>query len=88
MAINPGGSGGRGGNGVTKRGIMEHKVITNLRCVSHDKSLFRQWHQRFITALGQYDHVHEEIAQHLVKETDLGKELDKAVGELRPPYGG
>ena len=60
-AINPGGFAGRGGNGVTKRGIMEHKVITNLWRVNVDKSLFRQWHQRFITAVGQYGQVHEEI---------------------------
>ncbi len=60
-AINPGGLGGKRGNGVTKRGIMEHKVITNLWRVNVDKSLFRQWHQRFITAVGQYGQVHEEI---------------------------
>ena len=41
----------------------------------------RQWHQRFITAVGHYDHVHEEIVQHLVKETGFGKELDKALEE-------
>ena len=67
---------------------MEHKVITNLRCVSGDKSLFRQWHQKFIMALGQYGKVHQEIAQHLVKETDLGKELDKVVEDLKITYGG
>ena len=67
---------------------MEHKVITKLRCANGDKSLFGQRHHRFITSQGQYDHVHEEIAQHLVKEKDLGKELDKVVEELRATYGG
>ncbi len=67
---------------------MEHKVITNLRCVTGDKPLFRQLHQRFVASLGQYDQVHEEIVQHLVKETDLGKELDKVVEELRVIHGG
>ncbi len=57
--------------------------MTNLRCVSGDKSLFRQWHQTFITALGQYDQVHEAIVQHLVTETDLGKDLDKVVEDFR-----
>ncbi len=70
------------------KGIMEHKVINNLRCVSGDKSLFRLWHQRFVTALGQYDQVHEEIVQHLVKETDFGKDLDKVVEELKTMRGG
>ncbi len=54
-AINPGCLGGKGGDGFTTRGIMENKVITNLRCVSGDKSLFPQWHQKFITAVGQHD---------------------------------
>ncbi len=44
-----------------------------------DESLFHQWHQRSVTALGQVEVSHEEITQHLVKETDLGKELEKVV---------
>ncbi len=67
---------------------MEHNVINNLRCVNGGKSSFGQRHQRFITALGLYDHVHEEIVQHLVKETDLGKELDKVMEELGATYRG
>ena len=47
---------------------MERKVIVSFRIVNGDKSLFRQWHQRFITALGQVEGAHEEIIQQLVKE--------------------
>ncbi len=47
------------------------------------QSLYRQWHQRFVTGLGQYSEVHEEIIQHLVKETEFGKDLDKVVEELK-----
>ncbi len=36
------GSGGKGGGQRFNKGIMEHKVIINLRCVNGDKSLFRQ----------------------------------------------
>ncbi len=86
-AINPGGLGGKEGKGFTTKGIMEHKVIANLRCVNGDKSLFRRWRQRLITALGKYDHVHEEIAQHVVKEMDFGKDLDKIAEDLRITYG-
>ncbi len=43
--------------------------VTTLRCVNENKSLFREWHHRFVTTPGQYDQVHEEIVQHLVKET-------------------
>ncbi len=63
-------------------------MVTNLGCFNGDMSLFRQRHQRFITGLGQHDQVREEIAQHLVKETDLGKEVDKVVEDLRVTYGG
>ncbi len=58
---------------------QEHKVNMNLRMVNGDKTLFRHWHQRFIIALGQVGGVHEEIIQQLVRETDLGRELDKVV---------
>ncbi len=53
--------------------IMEHKVIQYLRAVNGDKSLFRQWHQKFTTALGQITGVHQEIVQRMVKDIDLGK---------------
>ncbi len=58
---------GGSGGGATKftRGILEHKVITSFRRVNGDGSLLRQWQQRFITAPGQYDQVHEEIVQHI-----------------------
>ncbi len=81
-AIKPGGLRGKEGNGFTTRGMMEHKVITNLRCINGDKSFSRQWQPRFVAALGQDDEVHEEIVQHLVKETDFGKDLDKVAEDL------
>ncbi len=39
-AINPGGSGGTGGNRFTAKGIMEQKVIMNLRMVNGDNLCF------------------------------------------------
>ena len=87
-AINAAGLPGTAGIRFTSKGIMEHEVIMNLRMVNGDKSLFRQWHQRFVTALGQVEGSHEEIIQHLVKETDLGKELKKIAEQLRITYGG
>ncbi len=41
-----------------------------------------------VTALGQVEGSHEESIQQLVKETDLGKELDKVVDEWRITRGG
>ena len=81
------GGGGRGGGHTFEKTIMEHKVIQYLRAVNGDKSLFRQWHQKFTTALGQVTGEHEEIVQRLVEEIDLGKELEKVVTTLREQYG-
>ncbi len=50
-------------------------------------SLFRQWRQRFIAALGQAEGVHEEIIRQLVRETDLVRESDKVVVNLGDYYG-
>ena len=47
------GGGGHGGGARFPKAIMEHKVIQYLRAVNGDKSLFRQWHQKLTTALGQ-----------------------------------
>ncbi len=69
-AIGGGGSGG--GSHRFVKGIMEHKVIQHLRAVSGDKSLFRQWHQKFTIALGQVAGAHEKIVHRLVKENGLG----------------
>ncbi len=51
-----------------------------------DKALFRQWHQKFTTALGLVFGNHEEIIQRMVKEIDLGKELEKVVTTLRDEF--
>ncbi len=64
-SIHPGG--GDGGNRFTK-GIMEHKVMQNLRAVSGGKGLFRQWHQKFTIVLGQVKTEYEEIVHKLARE--------------------
>ncbi len=56
---------------------MEHKVIQHLRAVNGEKPLFRQWHQKFTSALRQVTGMHEEIVQRMVKEIDLGKNWRK-----------
>ena len=67
--------------------IMEYKAIQNLRAVNGDKSMFRQWRQKFTTALGQVVESHEEIVHRLVKEIDLSREMEKIVTGLRTEYG-
>ncbi len=67
--------------------IMEHQVIQNLRAVSGVKSMFRQWHQKFTTALVQVQRAYAEMVYRLVREIDLGKELEKIVTGLRVDCG-
>jgi hypothetical protein len=83
-SINPRTFGG-GSSGVT-RGIMEHKVIQNLKAVNGDKGLFRQWHQKFTTALGQVNGMYEEMVHRMAREIDLGKDMAGIMGLLRDEY--
>jgi hypothetical protein len=80
------GGGGHGGGNRYQKIIMKHKVIQYLRAVNGNKSLFRQWHYKFTTALGQIPGAHEEIIQRMVKEIDLGKELENVVMILKDEY--
>ncbi len=63
------------------------RSVHNLRAVNGAKSVLRQWHLKFTTALGQIRNSYEEIAHRLVKEIDLGKEMDKITTGLRVDYG-
>ena len=62
-----------------ERGVMEYKVIMNLTPVNGDKSWFRQWHLKFVTAIGQVRSECEELVQKLIKEIDLGRDLGVAL---------
>ena len=64
-----------GGDKWIQKGIMEHRVMTNLKAVNGEKGFFRQWHQKFTTALGQYNPRYEEIVHYMTREIDLGKDL-------------
>ncbi len=55
--------------------------------MSGDRFLFRQWHRKFTTAFGQLGGSHEELEHRLVKEIDLGKEMQKVVAGPRADYG-
>ncbi len=80
-------SGAGGVNNRYNKGIMKHNVIQNLQAVSGDKSLFRQWHYKFITALGQVGNSHEEIVHRLIREIGLGKDMEKVATGLRHDFG-
>ncbi len=86
--ITAAGSGGTGGDGSKyARSIMENKVIQNVRVLSGNKSLFRQWHQKYTTAFGQVGGAHVEIVHPLVEKIDLGREMGKVVTGLTGECG-
>ena len=67
-----------GGN---RKGIMEFKVIQNLKAVTGDKTGFRQWHQKFMSALGQVNSRYEELMKNLITKIDLDKDLTTVIDQ-------
>ncbi len=74
--------GGLGGGSRYPEGIMEDEVIQGLRAVNRDKGLFRQWHQKFTTVLGQVRMEYEEIVHRLAREIDFGKNMENMMNVL------
>ena len=70
-----------GAAGSTK-GIMEYKVIMNLKAANGDKTWFRQWHLTFTTALGQVKQAYEWLVNSMTKEIDLSKDLGATLENL------
>ena len=76
-----------GGHEKYQKGIMEHRVIQNLKNVNGDKSMFRQWNQKLTTAIGQHKGSYEEMVHKMSRELDLGKEIDTVLGAMYSVYG-
>ncbi len=54
-SYNTGATGGKAGKGANwSKGIMEHRVIQNMKAVNGDKALFRQWHQKLLAPSARY----------------------------------
>ncbi len=77
MYIAAGGPGGTNQGTKFTKGIMEHMAA------NRDKSMFRHWHHKLTTALGQVSVAYEEIDRSAWRRRyDLGKEMDKIVAML------
>ena len=76
------------GLGPRNKSIMEYKVIQGLAKVSSDKSIFRQWHQKFMSAIGQVNGRYSIMIEEMVKLIDLGKSIDKVLDEMDYKYAG
>ncbi len=56
-----------------------HNFIVN---ENGDTSLLRQWHQKFVTAIGQKGGYHGQIINNMVRDIDFGKALSKPISLL------
>ena len=66
--------GGKGGD--RTRGILEYKAMQFLKPLSGDKGLFRQWHQKFVSAAYTVKEEFGELLKKLAMELDVGIKMD------------
>ena len=69
-----------------KKGILEFKVIQNIRPLTGNRSQFRQWHQKLINALSTIKESHAEIIRTLEKSMDVGDKIPEALDDLDQQY--
>ncbi len=56
---------------------MEHSVIHDRKAVNGNRTIFRQWHRKFTTTLGQVDGGYEDNIYRTAREMNFGKGMDK-----------
>ena len=83
--INAGANGGGGGDKY-KKGILEYKVVQDIKSLTGDKSQFRQWHQKLINALSTIHGNHSEIIKDIEKAMDVGEKVDDVIHGLETKY--
>jgi hypothetical protein len=65
----------------------EHKAIRNLRAAIGDKGLFRQWHQKFTTALGQVKTECDKIVHKFARDIAFGRKVETILSTFGRGYG-
>jgi len=70
-----------------ERNIMEYKSVQYLKPLVGDKSMFRQWHQKFVTALYAIDEDFGDIVKNIEVLCDTGTKPDDMVGTLEEKFG-
>ena len=75
------------GYGGGKKSVMEYKVIQHLKPVTGEKSTFRQWRQKGLSAISQEKSEYGVMIEDLAKYIDLGKPVDKVLRESGVKYG-
>ena len=69
-----------------KKGILEYKVIQNIKPLTGSRSQFRQWHQKLINALSTIKEDHAEIIRAIEKSMDVGDKIQESLDELDSTY--
>ena len=69
-----------------KKGILEFKVIQNIKPLTGNRSQFRQWHQKLINAISTINEEHAEIIKSIEKAMDIGDKIDDALDDLDTHY--
>ena len=80
-------SAGDGYVGGGRKSVMDYKVVQHLKVMAGDKSSFRQWHVKLVSAMSQVKNEYSIMLEDLVKNIDLGKPLDKVLDDLYVKYG-
>ena len=86
---NLGGTGAGGGYGrdQAKKSIMEHKSVQLLKTLGGDKSQFRQWHQKFISALYAIEEDYGAMVKMIEVLCDTGAKPEEVSGAVEDKYG-
>ena len=67
-------NGGGGGQGDRyKKGILENKVIQNIKSLTGDESQFGQWHQQLINAQSTINGDHSQVIKDIEKAMGVGE---------------
>ena len=69
-----------------RKGILEYKVIQNIKPLTGDKSQFRQWHQKLINALSTVTGEHADVIKEMEKMMDVGETIEDVIKDLDNNY--
>jgi hypothetical protein len=64
------------------KSVMDHKVIMNSKAVNGDEPIFRHWHQKFTTPLGQFGDISPVSQRNLFGQRDgqIRNRINRRVG--------
>ena len=82
-----GGSGGGGKGGYRSRGVLEYKAMQFMKPLTGDKTGFRQWHQKFVSAAYTVQEEFGDMIRSIAADLDTGSKVDEIRQKLEEKYG-